>query len=106
MMRVSACFFIAVFMVAAPASAADSANSPEYEKNLEQLMKVEKQIREEQTSNEQKKEQIKKMEKKVDCNFNLLNAYKSCDESFKKGTDPYWACIKEAKKDFEQCTFE
>ena len=89
-----------------PLYAAESANTPDYEKNLEQLMNVEKQIRDQQASNDERKDQIKKMEKKVDCNFNLLNGYKSCDESFKKGTDQYWACIKEAKKDFEQCTFE
>ena len=90
--------------MAAPVLAADK--SPEYEENLEKLMNLEKQIRDSQSANEDKKAQIKKMEKKVDCNFTLLNAYKSCDESFKKGTDPYWACVKEAKQDFEQCTFE
>lgn len=102
--KVSALFGLIFIISQSSVFAADK--SPEYEENLEKLMNIEKQIRENQTQNDEKKEQIKKMEKKVDCNFTLLNAYKSCDESFKKGSDPYWACIKEAKQNFEQCTFE
>lgn len=94
---------LVLLMVALNVTAADK--SPEYEKKVEKLMNLEKQIRDTETQNEDKKGQVKKLEKKVKCSLMLNNAYKSCDESFKKGSDPYWACIKEAKQEFAQCTF-
>jgi hypothetical protein len=91
----------AVFLPA-PVFGADSS----YDENVKDLMEVEEQMRERQELNEQQKEAIKKLEVKVQCTYDMVKKYESCEESYDKQSNDYFSCIEQAKRDKELCMGE
>ena len=43
------------------------------------------------------------MEKQVDCNWTLLNAYKACEDNYNKTSAEYAQCTAQAKQVYQQC---
>jgi hypothetical protein len=39
----------------------------------------------------------------VDCNWSLLNTYKSCEEKYNKTSTDYVDCTAQAKQVYQQC---
>lgn len=74
------------------------------------LAKDKKRLENLQVELEQKKEALKKqkdavkaMEKKLECNYNLLQAYNQCEEKHKKDSDDYVKCMEKAKSSSDGC---
>ncbi|KPJ92928.1 MAG: hypothetical protein AMJ53_08420 [Gammaproteobacteria bacterium SG8_11] len=74
--------------------------------SVQKLLEVEDQLREEQKKNEQTKEAIVQLEKKVQCTYGLVKGYENCDASFADKSEEYFACIKTARQEKEECMLE
>ena len=81
-------------------------NTVAEEASVQKLLDVEDQLREEQKKNEQTKEAIVKLEKKVQCTYGMVKGYENCDASFTEKTEDYFACIEKARKEKEDCMME
>jgi hypothetical protein len=94
-------FYIAVvvLMFVSPAFAADSA----YEQEADKLMKLEEEIRQYQDENEERKEIISQLEKKVQCTYQMVKGYERCEEQFEKQAPDYGTCIEAAREQNELC---
>lgn len=74
--------------------------------SVQKLMEVEEQLRDEQKKNEQTKENIAQLEKKVQCTYNLVKGYENCDASFTEKSEDYLACVQQARQEKETCMLE
>ena len=77
------------------------------------LAKDKKRLENLQMELEQKKEALEKqkkavtaMEKKLECNYNMLQAYNSCEEKHKKNSKEYVGCMEKAQKANAGCMGE
>ena len=93
-MKVKLSILVVAFFMG-PTYAADS----EYEESVKDLMEVEEQIREYQKLNEQQKDAIASLEKKVQCTYDMVKKYESCEEQFDKKSNNYFICIDNAKQE-------
>lgn len=69
----------------------------------EKLKDVEDQLHEEQMKNEESKQTIMQLEKKVQCTYKLVKSYESCDASFPEKNAGYVACIEKARTEKDEC---
>jgi len=60
-------------------------------------------IGETQEQNEQQKDTIKKLEKKMSCNWELLQAYEACEKNIKDNLEAQINCKQEARKKATKC---
>ena len=56
-----------------------------------------------QKQNEERREEIALMEKKVKCTYDMLKSYESCEEKHEKDSDAFFSCINTAKQNQEAC---
>jgi hypothetical protein len=83
-----------------------SINSLAEDVSVQKLLEVEDQLREEQKKNDETKAAIVQLEKKVQCTYGLVKGYENCDASFSEKNDDYYACIKKARQEKDDCMVE
>ena len=74
--------------------------------SVQKLLEVEEQLREEQKRNEQTKEAIVQLEKKVQCTYGMVKGYENCDATFTEKSDDYFACIQKARQEKDECMLD
>lgn len=74
--------------------------------SVQKLLEVEEQLHSEQKKNEQTKQDIAQLEKKVQCTYSMVKGYEKCEASFTEKSADYFACIEQARKDKEECMLE
>jgi hypothetical protein len=72
----------------------------------QKLLDVEAQLRAEQKKNEESKQDIVQLEKKVQCTYKLVKGYESCDATFQEKNAAYMECIEKARKEKDDCLQE
>ena len=72
-------------------------------KDKKRLENLETELEQKKEALEKQKEAVKAMEKKLECNYNLLQAYNACEENNKKETPEYASCMEKAKKASDGC---
>ena len=78
-------------------------NSSSYDEKVKDLLLVEEELRNAQKQNEERREEIALMEKKVKCTYDMLKSYESCEEKHEKDSDAFFSCINTAKQNQEVC---
>lgn len=81
-------------------------NSAAQDVSVQKLLEVEDQLREEQKKNEQTKEAIVQLEKKVQCTYGMVKGYENCEASFTEKSEDYFACIQKARQEKDECMLE
>lgn len=66
-------------------------------KDKKRLENLQLQLEQKKEALEKQKEAVKAMEKKLECNYNMLQAYNACEEKHKKDSPDYAKCMKKAK---------
>ena len=74
--------------------------------SVQKLLEVEEQLRAEQKKNEETKDAIVQLEKKVQCTYGMVKGYENCDASFAEKSEEYFACIQKAKQEKDECMLE
>lgn len=87
-----------LFAIASNAAFADS-----LAKDKKRLENLELELEQKQEALDKQKEAVKAMEKKLECNYNLLQAYNQCEEKHEKNSDEYLNCMKKAKTSNDGC---
>jgi len=72
-------------------------------KDKKRLENMQLELEQKKEALEKQKEAVKAMEKKLECNYNLLQAYNQCEEKNKKNSDEYSKCMKKAKAANPDC---
>ena len=72
-------------------------------KDKKRLENMEMELEQKKEALEKQKEAVKAMEKKLECNYNMLQAYNACEEKHKKETPEYASCMEKAKKANSGC---
>ena len=67
-------------------------------KDQKRLENMQKDLEHKKEALEKQQEAVKAMEKKLECNYNMLQAYNQCEEDHKKNSDEYAGCMKKAKE--------
>jgi len=67
-------------------------------KDKKRLENLETELDQKKEALEKQKEAVKAMEKKLECNYNLLQAYNACEEKNKKESPEYVGCMQKAKE--------
>lgn len=73
------------------------------EQTREQLRNIEQQLKQQGIELEQQKNRAAQMEKKVECNWALLQSYQRCQEEFDRTVAQQLSCTDEAKTVYVQC---
>jgi hypothetical protein len=74
--------------------------------SVQKLLEVEEQLRSEQKKNEETKETIVQLEKKVQCTYAMVKGYENCDATFTEKSEDYFACIQKARQEKDECMME
>ena len=74
--------------------------------SVQKLLEVEEQLREEQKRNEQTKDAIVQLEKKVQCTYGMVKGYENCDATYTEKSEDYFACIQKARQEKDECMLE
>ncbi|WP_455210658.1 hypothetical protein, partial [Kaarinaea lacus] len=74
--------------------------------SVQKLLEVEDQLREEQKKNEETKDAIVQLEKKVQCTYGMVKGYENCDATFTEKSEDYFACIQKARQEKDECMLE
>lgn len=69
----------------------------------QQLNNVELQVEIQKQELAKQRRRAALMEKKVDCNWTLLNAYKACEDQYSKASADYLKCTGDAKQAYQHC---
>lgn len=72
-------------------------------KDKKRLDNLQKELELKKEALEKQKEAVQAMEKKLECNYNLLQAYNACEEKHKKDSKEYINCMTKAKKASTGC---
>ena len=72
-------------------------------KDKKRLENMEVELEQKQEALDKQKEAVKAMEKKLECNYNLLQAYNQCEEKNQKESDEYKKCMQKAKAANSDC---
>ncbi|MCI0505950.1 MAG: hypothetical protein L0Z73_07530 [Gammaproteobacteria bacterium] len=72
-------------------------------KDKSRLENLKKELEQKQESLGKQKEAVKALEKKLECNYNLLQAYNQCEEKHEKNSDDYPKCMEKAKTSNAGC---
>ena len=67
-------------------------------KDKKRLENLQMELDQKKEALEKQKEAVKAMEKKLECNYNMLQAYNACEEKHKKESKEYAGCMDKAKK--------
>jgi hypothetical protein len=74
--------------------------------SVQKLLEVEEQLRSEQKKNEETKETIVQLEKKVQCTYGMVKGYENCDASFTEKNEDYLDCMQKVRKEKEDCMLD
>jgi hypothetical protein len=74
--------------------------------SVQKLLEVEDQLRSEQKKNEEAKNAIVQLEKKVQCTYGLVKGYENCEATFSEKSEDYFACIQKARQEKDDCMLE
>ena len=74
--------------------------------SVQKLLEVEEQLRSEQKKNEETKEAIVQLEKKVQCTYGMVKSYENCDATYTEKSEDYFACIQKARQEKDECMLE
>ena len=66
-------------------------------KDKKRLENLQLELEQKQEALDKQKEAVKAMEKKLECNYNLLQAYNQCEEKHEKNSEEYLNCMQKAK---------
>jgi len=94
---------VALFIAVNGYAVAKGASKGKQEVSKEKLEEIENQLHEAQQKNEETKQSIVQLEKKVQCTYKLVKGYESCDASFTEKNKDYVACIERARKEKDDC---
>jgi hypothetical protein len=72
-------------------------------KDQSRLENLKKELEQKQESLDKQKKAVKALEKKLECNYNLLQAYNQCEEKHEKNSDDYLKCMEKAKTSNAGC---
>lgn len=72
-------------------------------KDKKTLENMQKELEQKKEAMEKQKEAVKAMEKKLECNYNLLQSYNMCEEKHKKDSKDYVNCMTKAKEAGKGC---
>ncbi|WP_455208452.1 hypothetical protein [Kaarinaea lacus] len=72
-------------------------------KDKKRLENLEMELEQKQEALDKQKEAVKALEKKLECNYNLLQAYNQCEEKHEKNSDEYLKCMQKAKTTNSGC---
>lgn len=67
-------------------------------KDKKRLENLQTELDQKKEALEKQKEAVKAMEKKLECNYNMLQAYNACEEKHKKDPPDYVNCMNKAKE--------
>lgn len=67
-------------------------------KDKKRLENLQTELEQKKEALEKQKEAVKAMEKKLECNYNMLQAYNACEEKNKKDSPEYSSCMTKAKE--------
>ena len=90
--------FLVILLLISSVSLAD--NLAKDKKRLENLQM---ELEQKKEALDKQKEAVKAMEKKLECNYNMLQAYNACEEKHKKDSPDYIGCMDKAKKANSGC---
>jgi hypothetical protein len=74
--------------------------------SVQKLLEVEEQLRAEQKKNEETKDAIVQLEKKVQCTYGMVKGYENCDASYTEKNEDYLACMQKVRQEKEECMLE
>jgi len=97
--RIMKYMLIIVFVIVSSVAVAD--NLAKDKKTLENMQL---ELDQKKEALDKSKEAVKAMEKKLECKYNLLQAYNQCEEKHQKGTDEYGKCMTKAKEANSDCS--
>lgn len=72
-------------------------------KDKKRLENLQMELDQKKEALEKQKEAVKAMEKKLQCNYDLLQAYNQCEENHQKNSDEYVKCMEKAKAANDGC---
>ena len=72
-------------------------------KDKKRLENLQVELEQKKEALQKQKEAVKAMEKKLECNYNLLQAYNQCEEKHQKDSDEYVSCMEKAKSSSDGC---
>ena len=72
-------------------------------KDKKRLENLQTELEQKKEALEKQKEAVKAMEKKLECNYNMLQAYNACEEKHKKDSPDYVNCMNKAKEANSGC---
>ncbi|HEY5601974.1 MAG TPA: hypothetical protein VIM41_02595 [Gammaproteobacteria bacterium] len=73
------------------------------QKDQQRLDNLQKDLDQKQDALDKQKKAVKALEKKLECNYNLLQAYNLCEEKHKKDSPDYPKCMEKAKTSNAGC---
>ncbi len=74
--------------------------------SVQKLLEVEDQLRSEQKKNEETKDAIVQLEKKVQCTYGMVKGYENCEATYSEKNEDYMACIQKARQEKDECMLE
>jgi septal ring factor EnvC (AmiA/AmiB activator) len=92
--------YLLPFVLVITASAAVADNLAKDKKTLENLQM---ELEQKQEALDKQKKAVKALEKKLECNYNLLQAYNQCEEKHEKNSEEYPKCMEKAKTSNAGC---
>lgn len=97
-------YFLVLMSFSGLQIAAEKMGSAEIEEMKQQLQMINERnaFQKEQIVRQRKEKQ--KLEKLVECIWNMLQGYENCETQFDKASEGYLACLNEAKSKNEVCT--
>jgi len=72
-------------------------------KDKSRLENMQIELQQKKEALDKQKEAVKAMEKKLECNYNLLQSYNQCEEKNKKDSEEYKKCMQKAKAASPDC---
>lgn len=87
-----------VFMVFSVSAVADNLS-----KDKKRLENLQLELKQKKDALEKQKKDVKAMEKKLECKYNLLQSYNKCEENNKKDSKEYLKCMEKAKSENGAC---
>ena len=102
--KINLIFFLVIILLN-PISIAwsDDANSETLNDQRLKLKELLDRIEETQDQRNQQKATLKKLERKMSCNMELLKDYETCEKNFKDNLEEQVTCKHEAKKKASEC---
>jgi len=72
-------------------------------KDKKTLENLQMELEQKQEALDKQKKAVKALEKKLECNYNLLQSYNQCEEKHEKNSEEYLKCMEKAKTSNAGC---